>query len=445
MPKSEALKHCASAMESIRRGDYETAGRLFGRAVEIFPDFPEAWNDLGNTHKLLNRRPARAAECYQKAIELRPDYAQAHYNLGNLHQQLPGQAAKAAACFEKAIRCQPGHAESHNNLGNAYVDLGRLDEAVRCYRTAMRLKPDFAESFHNLGNLLAARSDETELAIDCCQKALRLKPDYTEALVVLLDLMARTCRWSGLEELKGRLRDLTRLEMERGLKPSLDPFSCLKYYDDPSMNMAVARAYSLDIARRASGRHVPYASYPARSGSKIKIGYVSRDFRDHPMAHQTVDLYGLHDRCRFEVYGYALGPDQGDPHRLKIARTCDKFQEISALSLRDRAALIHRDQVDILVDLTGHTRGGPLSIFFLRPAPIQAGYLGFLGTSGADFMDYFITDRIVCPEDQAEYYTEKPVYLPHYQINPVPPPPNRPRTHPAGLRTGPGGLCFLLL
>jgi protein O-GlcNAc transferase len=134
--------------------------------------------------------------------------------------------------------------------------------------------------------------------------------------------------------------------------------------------------------------------------------------------HQMLGLFGLHDRARFNIYGYSHGKDDGSCYRQKIRQNCDKFSELDNFSHAEAAECIYRDKVDILVDLMGHTRGNRLAICALRPAPVQVSYLGFLGTTGAAFMDYFITDKIVTPEDQFIYYSEKLVFLPDcYQIN----------------------------
>ena len=152
--------------------------------------------------------------------------------------------------------------------------------------------------------------------------------------------------------------------------------------------------------------------------TKIVIGYLSNDFRNHATAHLMLSLFGLHNRDEFEIFCYSYGKDDGSYYRTRIQHDCDKFVDISNLSYDAAARCIYEDQVDILVDLKGYTRGSRLAICALRPAPIQVSYLGFPGTTGADFFDYIITDKIVTPEDHSPYYSEKFVYMPHcYQVN----------------------------
>ena len=153
-------------------------------------------------------------------------------------------------------------------------------------------------------------------------------------------------------------------------------------------------------------------------GSKIKIGYLSGDFHDHPVAHLVAGLFGLHDRNEFEICAYSYGPDNASDYRTRIRNDCDVFVDIHGHSHRDAARRIYDDEIDILVDLKGYTTGARLDICALRPAPIQVTYLGFPGSSGADFFDYILTDKIVTPEDQMPFYTENFVYLPDsYLVN----------------------------
>jgi protein O-GlcNAc transferase len=151
---------------------------------------------------------------------------------------------------------------------------------------------------------------------------------------------------------------------------------------------------------------------------KIVIGYLSRNFLNHPTAHLTLSLFGLHNRSEFEIFTYSYGKDDGSSHRKRIQRDSDKFVELGNLSYADAAKCIYEDQVDILVDLMGYMKGTRLEICAVRPAPIQVRYLGLAGTTGAHFFDYIITDRIVTPEDHASLYSEQFVYMPNsYQIN----------------------------
>ena len=183
---------------------------------------------------------------------------------------------------------------------------------------------------------------------------------------------------------------------------------------DPGENLAVARAYCHRIETAMSALGSTFAhDFPETADRPIRIGYLSRDFCDHPVAHLMCSLFRLHDRAAVEVFAFSFGPDDGSVFRDEIARGCDRFIDIADLSHVESARRIKDEGIDILVDLSGYTQRHRLEICALRPAPIQATYLGFPGSTGAAFVDYIITDRIVSPEDHARFYAEKLVHLPH--------------------------------
>jgi len=179
----------------------------------------------------------------------------------------------------------------------------------------------------------------------------------------------------------------------------------------------VAKSWIRDVVRPVSGMNPGFSFDERKSKTKITVGYLSKDFRNHPVSHLMLGLFGLHNRDEFNVFCYSYGPNDGSEYRQKIQQDCDKFVDIRDMGHAEAAKQIYSDQADILVDLMGFTGGSRLGIASLRPAPIQATYLGFPGTTAADFFDYIITDRIVTPEHHAAYYSEKFAYLPHFQVN----------------------------
>jgi protein O-GlcNAc transferase len=188
---------------------------------------------------------------------------------------------------------------------------------------------------------------------------------------------------------------------------------------DVRWNMKVAQSWSNQIARHATAI-APQQLYNhlRKAAQRIRIGYLSNDFRDHAVAHQIRGMFEKHDRQQFEIYGYATNPDDGTAYRKLLSKACDHFREIHNLSDLAAAKQIHEDGIHILVDMSGHSRNNRLGIAALRPAPIQASYLGFLSTTGANFIDYVFADAIVLPKAHAAFYSEKIVYLPHsYQAN----------------------------
>jgi protein O-GlcNAc transferase len=198
-----------------------------------------------------------------------------------------------------------------------------------------------------------------------------------------------------------------------GRSAFIAPFQLLFCSDDASLQLECARRFA------ASTLPVPpRQTHAPRHHDKIRIGYLSADFRNHPMAHLTAELLELHDRSRFDVVGIGFGPDDRSAIRARIVEGFDKFYDLRAKSDADIAALMREAEIDIAIDLMGHTRNSRAGILAHRPAPIQVSYLGYPGTMGVDFIDYVMADPIVLPFDQQAFYTEKIVHLPEtYWVN----------------------------
>lgn len=280
------------------------------------------------------------------------------------------------------------------------------------------MEPDFPVALNSLGAALQYQG-KTEEAISCFEKALQLDPEYSNPLVNLLDQLQQTCSWGELPEISKKLDVLTDSSLESGLKPAETPFHSLSRHIDGRRQLRIAKLWSSDISERMSKLNfkVP-AEERTMAYSPIRIGYLSNDFNDHPTAHLMRSMFRLHNRNEFEVFCYSHGVDDGSAYSKGIQNDCDRFVDVRHMSHLDAAKRISQDKIDILVELKGFTKGCRLEICALRPAPIQVSFLGFPGTTGADFIDYIITDSIVTPEDQAINYTEKFVYMPHcYQIN----------------------------
>ena len=411
---AEAYNNLGAAFKD--QGRSSEAISCHEKALQLKPDFAEAYNNLGAAFKDQGRL-SEAISSYEKALELKPDFAEAYNNLGNVFKD-QGNLNKAISCYQKALELKPDRAETYNNMGAAFQDQGRLNEAAACYQKALKLKPDRAETYSNMGNAFKDQGNLNE-AISCYQKALELKPDCPEAYSELVHQLQRTCAWQKLDGLTDKLDGLTRKALDNGTKPAESPFISLARDADLSRNFAIAESWSCDIARAMSSLKMHFSFNDKRSRkTKIAIGYLSNDFRNHPVAHLMLSLFGLHNRDEFEVFCYSYGEDDGGYYRKRIEQDCDKFVDLRNLNHADAAKCIYEDHVDILVDLKGYTGGNRLGICAVRPAPIQVRYLGLAGTTGADFFDYIITDRIVTPEDHAQYYSENFVCLPHcYQVN----------------------------
>jgi protein O-GlcNAc transferase len=435
-----------SGIIAHQSGRKATAVELIQRAIQADPGKACYYNSLGITCQDRGKLD-EALSWYQKALEINPNSVETYGNMGFTLQD-QGRLDEAVACYQKALQVKPDDPVMYNDMGTALQDMGRVDEAVACYQKALKFRPNYPEAYNNLGNAYKDQKNLDE-SIRCYKKALELKPDYTKAYCYLVRQLQQTCAWQELESYISRLEALTRKELKSGAKTSESPFMVLARTMDPAYHLEVAKSWSRSIEKLMSHSRQSFSPdfsnrlsktgfqpatcdlrpatcdlqpatcnpRPATCNKKITLGYLSGDFRNHAVSHLMLGIFGAHNREEFNVFCYSYGRDDGSEYRRRIMQDCDKFIDLNKVSHVESAKRIYEDGVDILIELTGHTKDGRLEICALRPAPIQGIYLGFPGTSGADFFDYIITDKIVTPEEHAPYYTEKFACMPCFQVN----------------------------
>jgi predicted O-linked N-acetylglucosamine transferase (SPINDLY family) len=402
---AETFSNRSNALREFKR--FEEALANCDRAITLDPDHTGAWINRGIVLGELKCFD-EALESYNQAITLDPNHPGAFYNRSNALSELR-QFDEALAACNQAIALKPDYAEAFNNRGIVHAELGRYDEALASYNQAIALKPAYADAFNNRGNALQElkRFDE---AFASYNQAILLAPDHKFAFGGLADCAMKLCDWSRWRELSDELR---RHVTER--KSCLSPFVLLGYTDDAALHLSCAQNYVLDHFNPIP-QHL--ASRAIWRNDKIRVAYLSSDFRRHAVAYLVAELFERHDRSRFEVIGVSFGSNDGSEMRSRLVAAFDRFIDVRMQSDHDVARLIKDLQVDIAVDLNGHTQYGRLGILAFRPAPIQVTYLGFPGTTGTDFIDYIIADAIVLPFDQQPHYTEHIVHLPDcYQVN----------------------------
>ena len=387
-------------------GRREEAINCYTKALQIKPDYAEAHNNLGIVLKDLGRRE-EAIDCYTKALQINPNFVGAHYNLGISLQDL-GRRSEAINCYAKVLQIKPDYAEAHNNLGIVLQDLGQREKAVDCYTKALQIKPGYAEAHNNLGVSLKdlGRRDE---AIDSFTKALQIKPDYAEALAAKLYQQANICDWTAIDADADAIASL-------GISgAAVSPFEMLSLEDDPARHRVRSERYALKKYERQT---LPSFARPSVKPDRLRIGYFSADFHNHPGMHLMAGLFEEHDRDRFVVHAYSFGPEKNDPMRARLKDAFDVFHDVRSLSDQQVANLARKDSIDIAINRNGYTNNERSNIFAHRAAPIQINYLGYPGTLGAKFIDYIISDKFIIPDDKQEHYSEKIIYLPHtYQAN----------------------------
>ena len=358
---------------------------------------------------------ARAVESYARAVELDPHHDRALGNLGIAQADL-GLRAAARANLERSVAAGPDNATAHSNFGHLLDKLGESAAAVPHLARAVELDPDLDIGWSNLGDAYRSLGAWGE-AVDAYRRALDVNPDFAPALANLVYALRTLCRWNEIERLEARLLAASARAIERGGASPIDPFIACFLDLPPQTFRGIVASHARRTMQRAAGAE-PAPFVHARPGTPVRIGYVSAAFGDHATGLLTRTMFGLHDRARFDVFVYALNADDGGAIRAEIEVGADRFRNLGANSTVSAAEAIHRDRIDVLVDLDGFTKGNRSAIFPLRPAPIQVAYLGFPGTLGAPYMDYIIADRVVAPPEHAADFAERIVRLPGcYQIN----------------------------
>lgn len=423
------------------RGNYARAVRALEHAVGLTPADAEIHHLLAKAHTAQGTL-ADAVRCYREVLRLDPGRAAAHTELGVIyqaqgdleqavrHQRLAAAAApglgiafnnlgvalraanlrdEAIEALRTAVRLEPDRDKYHLNLGLTLKDSGAYDEAIAACRRGLEIAPQSAALHAALGTTYALAQRSAQ-AIASLSQAVALDPANAAALGRLIREKAQACDWDGLEALAEEVR--RRLDSGQA---TIHPFVWLSLSDSAALQRRAADQYAAHLARTAGP---PLQVPEPRRGVRIRLGYLSADFREHAVAYLLAELIELHDRSAFEVVAYSSGPDDGGTMRPRLMRAFDRFVDISRESDGAAARRIRDDRIDILVDLSGYTHSARSGVVALRPAPLVVNYLGYPGTLGEGIADYVIGDPAITPLEAAPYYGEKLVLLPDvYQPN----------------------------
>ncbi len=389
----------------LRTARYDSALAAYDRALALKPEFAEAWIGRGNINtKLIRYDDATAA--LDKALALAPDSAEAWLGRGNLLCALK-QYDEAFVAYDRALQLKAGFAEAWLGRASVFSGLGQYDRALADYDQALALEPDLPEAWFGRGLTLDVfrRFDESFSALD---RAVALMPDLDNALGARLFAKLTLCDWTKLQSETARL-----LIRVGGGIPTITPFSLLAISSSAEDQLQCARRLARDRMR-----FPPLWCGEVYEHDRIRVAYLSADFREHPVAYLIAGLLEHHDRSRFEITALSLGPNLASPIRDRIEGAVEHFVDVQQQSDDDVAGLIRRREIDIVIDLMGLTQHNRLSALARRPAPIQVNYLGYSGTTGADFIDYILADATVIPEEHRACYSEEVVWLPDcYLVN----------------------------
>lgn len=434
------------------------------RALKLAPDHPGALNHRGNGLRLLKRYEAALAD-FERVLVLHPDYVLARFNRATVLRELRRTDEALAEC-ETVLKSAPGHAPAHSLKGTILLPLERPEEAVASFDQALALQPDLGEAYHGrISALIGAmrweealaatnaalarapdsalvhnnrgvallqlrRYGEAQAAFEAAiardplgaeawfnraglmyqlgrlddafadtQKAFALRADFLPAQHFRFAMAAHLCDWSHRDEdsraIAAHCREGRKVEV----------FPLLYAFDDPELHLAAARRYA-GLAKQALTRTAVMAR------KKLRIAYISADFRDHPVTHQAIELFERHDRTRVETFGICLWPVPDTAMGARVRSAFDHFIECYDRADVDIARRLADLQIDIAIDLGGHTDKARPQVLAFRPAPVTATYIGYPGTLGGDYVDYIIADRWTIPPDCERHYAEHVVRLP---------------------------------
>ena len=390
----------------LRRGRPEDAIGPMSQAIKVSPGDSTAYNNLGIAlHKL--GRLQEAQNQYIKAIKINPNFAEAHSNLGDTLRSLK-QFSEAEESWQRALAIKPRLPETLNNWGNLLTDLGRNEEAEIKFKQALGLNPSHLTAYFGLGVLLINMGRYPE-AEEICRKALDIQPDSSPALNNMGLVLMNNARF-----------DEAVAHFKRAIAVNSD---------DPEYHSNLLFTLNYDPSLTASDLYQHYEAYGQRISAaiqhrfnhdrrdrtenrRIRIGYSSPDFCGHSCRFFLEPLFRSHDRNQFELFAYSNTPRE-DGHTVRVKEYFDHWLDVTRMPDQQMAETIYSDEIDILVDLAGHTRGNRLPVFVMRPAPIQASSsVGSASTTGLKEIDYFICDENLAPPGSDCYFSEQPWRVP---------------------------------
>jgi len=364
------------------------------------------WRD--RAFVLMNlQRPRDALSSLENAQQLEPRNAEFALRRADLLAMLK-QNEEAIAAYDKALALNPNESDGWNRRGIALVEIGRKDpDALHSFERAVAYDPTNTEARHNRANVLFELKRFAESAREF-EKVLQQAPATAYARGFLIQARLRTCDWRALEQDRQRLS----LGIAKGERV-IDPQGYLSICRNAEEQQRCARIFMQDELQPAPAR-----ARARRQDSKIRIAYISADFRPHPVAFLIAGVFEHHNRQEFELTGISLGHAGSSSIRERIVSAFGDFVDAARLNDEQAAVELVRRDIDIAVDLTGFTDGCRPGILLRRPAPIQVNFLGFPGTMGSPHIDYIIADKFLIPESEQRFYTEQVVYMPHtYQAN----------------------------
>jgi predicted O-linked N-acetylglucosamine transferase (SPINDLY family) len=392
------LLNLGNALQDQRR--FAEAVTRYDQALTHKPHYADALNNRGNALAALGRFDEAVAS-FDAALAIQPGDANTWYNRG-IALQRAHRPEDAIASFDRTLTIRPDLGEAWNNKGGALLALKRAEEALDSFNRALALQPQNLQGLMNRGTALQCLKRHADALADY-DRILALAPDFPDAWGEAAKAALFACDWPRMAKVVAEIP----AKIAAGAK--IDPWVLLSYTSDGALQRAVAARAIHDAMPQ---RPVPLWRGKKYVHDKIRLAYISYDFRAHPVGYQAAPLLEHHDRSRFEVIGISSSPDDGSETRRRIIAACDQFHQVDYANPQGTAELLRKLEVDIAVELGGLTEGAGLNILAHRPAPVQVSWLGYAGTTGVDFVDAILADAIALPQTQQPFYSEQIAHLP---------------------------------
>ena len=450
MPDSPAAWNNAAAID-MEQGHFDEALALFERALQLMPEFLPAYKNIGKIRvhqsywdlalaplekaaqdlsdlesQLLVARAYRLHRRFEEAVpplqrvmrnlplEERaaamagPYLAETLYAVCSELDGVLSRPADAIELYQLALDALPNDLILNNNLGASNFRMGNYAEAVEVLKKTLAINPELTLARVNFGVNYIMTGDP-DAAIAEFERCLVSDPGHMGAMGWLIGEKCNLARWDGLQDLRARVAE--NLD-DPDKTDAINSFILLSNYED----VGQLHRWTKKAAKQmldSFGIQPMNVSGVGREHKRIRLGYYSFDMRNHPVAHLTAEMFGLHNREDFEVFVYSYGPDDGHPVRARIVESVEHFVDVQALSIKQMAERVRDDEIDILVDLSGNTRGAKPQLISYRAAAVQVMWLGYIGTTGSNVYDYLIADDFVLPEGTEQHYEEKVLRLPN--------------------------------
>lgn len=391
--------HYNLGLALLRTGDLLGAQTHYQRAAELNPDNPMVQMGLGNLYSAQNKIP-QALAAYELALKLQPNYPECYFNMAFALEK-DGRIQQALESYYKALELNSSYIDALNSAGALLMRIKQYDQAIAHFKTIITQVPKYLPAIRNCGDALNAKHNYQEAAA-VLKQGLEHYPDQVELLSGYFTAIRNDCAWQVFDSARNTLIEKANARMDQNLPVGISPQLAITLGLDAQTECLIAKNYAKFAYQHLPRHQFDFSKRDKNPNRKLKMGYVFGKLQDQ------VFIPSL-NREQFSVYAYCLSADELNT----IANRVDHFVDLSYLTSAEITHRIYQDEIDILVDLTGYSADARPEIFAAKPAPVQISYLGHMGTSGTDFMDYYLGDPVITPESYEAFYTESLLRLPH--------------------------------